>query len=141
MEQTNNQPTSMRDIVTNQYVFNHLVKLQSHIKSGFTKKKHIYNDEIMMAVSESPITTAWIKDIVIPKLYDGDEGLEEILDDIELQDEIAVSATRMQLLLQLLSSLPYSLNELREGTEQGYFNVEHNMDVFEDTQREFKFLH
>lgn len=127
--------TMIKEIITDPEVITHLISLQKKLKKEFSlinkKNPESCPNEMIDAIQESPNTTQWVKNIVIPKIYNGDEGLEEILIEIEKEKNIILSATRMQIVLDILQSLPDNLNALKEGIEEGEYNMEENIDNFE----------
>lgn len=143
MTQHHNPASSIRKVIKNNQVFNHLLKLQTHLKKEFDAKNKIeqYSEELIEALHQSPKTTIWVRDVVIPKIYDGDEGLDEILNDIENEHNIVLGATKMEIILDILSSFSESLDDIQLATEQGEHNLTENIRIFEEENMPFKTLH
>ena len=132
--------SNIKEIVSNPLVLHHLFKLHEEYKRSVANDIENYSEELIVAIQESPNTTSWIKNTVIPNLYEGDEGLDEILNGIEKEENMILSATKMQIVLDILGNLSGSLNDLKESVESGDNNVEENMKNF-DKDIPFKVFH
>lgn len=137
---TNLTQDTIKKIVTNPEVLEHLIKLQKKLKLDFAKHSDQYPEGLVEAVQESPNTTTWVKNVVIPKIHAGDEGLNDVLLEIEKEKNTLLSATKMQIVLDILESLPESLSALKEGVEEGEYDLEENIKNFEQ-EIPFKNLH
>jgi hypothetical protein len=132
---------NIEKVVTNPHVFHHLMELQKKIKVEFTKNQKDFPPEMFSAIQESPNTTQWIKDIVLPGIYDGDEGLDQILFNIENEKNIFLGATKMQMLLNILDTLEEPLANIKEASDEGKFSLSDNLRNYEEEKRPFKTLH
>lgn len=128
-------------IITNENVFNHLLNLQTQLKTEFLKRKADFPIEMFNAVQESPKTTQWVKDMVLPRLYEGDEGLDMILYEIEDEPNLFLSATKMQMVLNILGTIEEPLANIKEATEQGEYSVKESLEAYENEQRLYKTIH
>lgn len=143
MTHNHNPASTIRKVIKNNQVFNHLLKLQTKLKKEFDDQNKIepYSEELIEALHQSPKTTLWVRDVVIPKIYDGDEGLDEILCDIEGENNIILGATKMEIILDILSSFSETLDDIQIATEQGEHNLSENIRIFEEENMPFKTLH
>lgn len=130
----------MQEIVTNQTVFSHLIKLQKKLQKEFKENIEKYSDEVVEAIQQSPKTNNWIKHNVIPKIYEGNEGLNDVLLEIEEEKNLLLGAAKLQLVIDLLSTMDESLDDIKEGVEEGDYNLEDGLKSFEE-QVIFKTLH
>lgn len=132
---------SIKEIVTNQYVLNHLFTLRNKVNREFYKSHKALDPEVILAIKESPYTTQWIKDIVLPGIYQGDEGLDDVLNDIENESNICLSSLKIEIVLNILSSLDEPLTVIKEANEEGEYSLEKNLINYENEKRPFKTVH
>lgn len=134
------EAAKIQKIVTNQNVLRHLLHLTDKLKKEFNENIEKYPDELVEAMQESPKTANWLKKEVVPRFYEGNEGLNDILLEIEKETDILVSATKLQLVIEMLSTMDESLDVIKNGVEDGQYSIEDGLKNF-DEQVEFKVLH
>jgi tRNA pseudouridine-54 N-methylase len=132
---------TMEDIIMDKNVLNHLFILGQKLKEEYHEKNTEYSAEAFEALKDSPITTQWIKEVVLPGIYNGDEGLDSILNNIENEKNILLGASRMQIVLEVLKELNEPLFKIQEANENGEYSLEQNLKKYEQDKRIFKMLH
>ena len=131
---------SIQTIVTNSNVFYHLINLQKELKKSYDINPNSEKELIAEAIQESPITNEWIKNIVIPQIHSGDEGLEKILLEIENEKNLLLGATRLQIVLDMLKTFEEPLKDIQQGVEEGEYDITEGIRLFEE-EALFKTLH
>lgn len=132
---------NIHHIVTSKNVIEHLFKLQSQLKKKIEKNPTVFPIEILLAIQESPKTTLWIKDVVLPEMYNGDEGLDNILSNIETETNAFLGNVKMEIVLGILSTLEESLDYIKDATEEGEYSLEQMVMTYEEEKRPFKTIH
>lgn len=130
----------IKEIVTDSIVFNHLLTLQNKLNYEFTISQYHITQELLDALTESPNTTQWIKDVVLPGIYEGDDGLNNILNNIEDECHLILRGAKMKIIMDILHTLEEPLYKMKEGFEMGQYSLENNLKIYED-KRPFKTLH
>lgn len=132
---------SIHDVVTNNKVLEHLVKLQSQLQKKIESNPTVFPEEILVAIQESPKTTQWIKEIVLPGIYNGNEGLNTILSNIETESNAFIGNVKMEIVLSILGTLEESLDYIKDANEEGEYSLEQSIRVYEEEKRPFKTIH
>lgn len=98
---------------------------------------------MLESIFESPKTKLWMTEIVFPELFkNGEEGLENILNDVENEENSLLGASKFHILINVVANLPFSLNALQDGYEEGNFKLEETLRHYENNVKiQQKFLH
>lgn len=131
----------INEVVTNNNVLENLIKLQSQLQKKIESNPTVFSEDVLVAIQESPKTTQWIKDIVLPGIYNGNEGLNNILSNIETENNAFIGNVKMEIVLSILSTLEESLDYIKYANEEGEYSLEQSMQVYEDEKRPFKTIH
>lgn len=127
-------------VVRNNVILQQLTSLRDHLKQEVLFNSSMYSEHMVKAIQESPNVNEWVKNQVIPKFYEGDEGLKDILEQIEKEKFLLISATKLQIVIEMLYALEKSLEEIKEETEEGKYSIEENVKFFDETV-EFRTYH
>ena len=131
----------INNVVTNNNVLEHLLKLQSQLQKRIENNPIIFPEEVLVAIQESPKTTQWIKEVVLPGIYNGNEGLNGILSNIETETNAFIGNVKMEIVLSILSTLEESLDYIKDANEEGEYSLEQSVQVYEEEKRPFKTIH
>lgn len=98
---------------------------------------------IIESIFESPKTKKWMTEIVFPELFiNGEYGLDKILIDVENEENSLLGASKFHILINVIANLPFSLNVLQDGYEEGNFKLEETLRHYENNVKiRQKFLH
>lgn len=98
---------------------------------------------ILESIFESPKTKLWMTEIVFPELFkNGEEGLDKILNDVEHEENSLLGASKFHILINVVANLPFSLDVLHDGYEEGNFKLEETLRHYENNVKiQQKFLH
>lgn len=127
-------------VVRNNVILQQLTSLRDNLRQEVLFNSSIYSEHMVKAIQESPNVNEWVKNQVIPKFYEGDEGLKDILEQIEKEKFLLISATKLQIVIEMLYALEKSLEEIKEETEEGKYSIEENVKFFDETV-EFRTYH
>lgn len=126
--------------ITSPEVYSYLLRLgQKHeeiIESG------IITDEILKSMVHSPRTQKWISEMVLPQLFNGDDGLETILKDIEREKNNTIGATKYRILMAILNDeIQESLETIKDGVLEGDIDPDKFVEVFNKKNGGNRYLH
>jgi hypothetical protein len=98
---------------------------------------------IIESIFESPKTKKWMTETVFPELFiNGENGLNKILIDVEKEENSLLGASKFHILINVVANLPFSLNVLQDGYEEGNFKLEETLRHYENNVKiRQKFLH
>ena len=127
-------------IVSDNLILQQLDSLRNSLREEVLFNSAAYSENIIKAIQESPNVNEWVKREVIPKFYEGDEGLKEILEQIKDEKFLLISATKLQIVIEMLYALEKSLEEIKTETEEGKYSIEDNIKFYDETV-EFRTYH
>lgn len=130
----------MRNYISSAPIYQHFMERVDASREALVEADIENTGDFWETVIEAPQNRSWVRDFVIPRMYEGDDGLEKVLDELDAEENEVVAATRTQFLFNILRSLPDSLENLKWGVVEGLYDPKENAKSFDEAIRH-RYLH
>jgi len=137
---TSSKGDFMRNYISSAPIYQHLMNRIDTSRDALVEAGIENTGDFWETVIEAPQNRLWVRDFVIPRIYEGDDGLEKVLNELDAEKNIIVAATRTQFLFNILRSLPDSLENMKWGVTEGLYDPTQNVKSFDETI-DYRHLH
>lgn len=137
---TNSKGDFMRNYISSAPIYQHFMNRIDASRDALVEAGIENTGDFWETVIEAPQNRLWVRDFVIPRIYEGDDGLEKVLNELDAEKNIIVAATRTQFLFNILRSLPDSLENMKWGVTEGLYDPTQNVKSFDETI-DYRHLH